>query len=59
MMLFLINRVLELGLEHLLLLSSSVATKLYTDLEFEKAFDVEIFFQTHNEKWNGFINLYL
>jgi N-acetylglutamate synthase-like GNAT family acetyltransferase len=46
-MLFLMNRALELGLEHLLLLSSPVATKLYTDLGFKKAFDVEIFFQTN------------
>jgi ribosomal protein S18 acetylase RimI-like enzyme len=47
MMLFLMNRALELGLEHLLLLSSPVAVKLYTDLGFEKAFDVEIFLQTN------------
>ena len=47
MMLFLMNRALESRLKHLVLLSSPVAAKLYSDLGFKKAFDVEIFFQTH------------
>ncbi len=45
MMLFLMNRASELGLEHLLLLSSPAAVKLYTDLGFKKAFNMEIFFK--------------
>lgn len=45
MMLFLMNRAVELGLEHLFLLSSPMAVKLYSDLGFKKAFDVEVFFQ--------------
>jgi len=48
MMLFLMNRALELGLDHLLLLSSPVAIKLYTELGFKKAFDVDLFFQISN-----------
>lgn len=43
MMLFLMNRAYELGLKHLILLSSPAAIKLYSDLGFKKEFDVEIF----------------
>lgn len=44
MMQFLMNRAHQLGLEYLILMSSSLeGEKLYTDLGFQKAFDVEIY----------------
>ncbi len=43
MMLFLMNRAHELGLQRLVLLSSPAAEKLYTDLAFRKAFDVVLY----------------
>lgn len=43
MMEFLMKRAHDLGLEKLILLSSPVAEKLYSDLGFEKCFDIEIY----------------
>lgn len=45
MMQFLMNRAFILGLERVVLLSSPIAEKLYTSLEFTKCFDVEIYAQ--------------
>ncbi len=43
MMLYLMNRAVELGLEKLVLTSSSEGFKLYSDLGFTNCFDIEIF----------------
>lgn len=43
MMLFLMNEAHQRGLEYLVLLSSPEAEKMYIDLGFQKAFDVEIY----------------
>jgi len=43
MMTFLMHRGNELGLKQLVLMSSPVAEKLYSDLGFEKIFDIEIY----------------
>jgi GNAT superfamily N-acetyltransferase len=45
MMQFLKYRAYQIGLKRFLLLGSPVAEALYTDLEFKKAFDIEIYTQ--------------